>query len=424
MIKKKLEELPKLPGVYLFKDQDNNIIYIGKAKSLKKRIISYFTKQHKDPRLCLLIKEVFDLEFIITKTEVEAFLLEAQLVRENQPKFNIQLKDGQPYIYFLITKSEKSSLSELKLVRNKKEKGEYFGPINRRWQARKAYDFILKNFKLKLCNRKAAKGGCLDFHLGFCAGPCLENFDQDAYLFRLSLTRTFLTEDYEGAKALLESKIFECNKSMQFEQSKHLTQYLNSFNYTVNALKTCFSENKFASSIAYAISAMSKEKFLPSDIGRQMSEFLEISIDIETIDCFDISHFQGQYMVGSCVRFLRGIPFKSKFRRFKIKTLNDQNDYAALQEIVSRRYKDSSEMPDLILIDGGKGQLSAVQKIISQVPIISLAKKEEKVFYYKYNDGLKLDLKSEVGKLLIAIRDYAHHFAINYHRLKRSKSLN
>src|SRR3990167_2929202 len=194
MIKKKLEELPKLPGVYLFKDQDNNIIYIGKAKSLKKRIISYFTKQHKDPRLCLLIKEVFDLEFIITKTEVEAFLLEAQLVRENQPKFNIQLKDGQPYIYFLITKSEKSSLSELKLVRNKKEKGEYFGPINRRWQARKAYDFILKNFKLKLCNRKAAKGGCLDFHLGFCAGPCLENFDQDAYLFRLSLTRTFLTE--------------------------------------------------------------------------------------------------------------------------------------------------------------------------------------------------------------------------------------
>src|SRR3990167_8670861 len=136
MIKKKLEELPKLPGVYLFKDQDNNIIYIGKAKKLKKKKNFFFFKKKK----------------------------------------------------------EKSSLSELKLVRNKKEKGEYFGPINRRWQARKAYDFILKNFKLKLCNRKAAKGGCLDFHLGFCAGPCLENFDQDAYLFRLSLTRTFLTE--------------------------------------------------------------------------------------------------------------------------------------------------------------------------------------------------------------------------------------
>jgi excinuclease ABC subunit C len=489
MIKDKLIDLPKLPGIYIFKDQDNTIIYVGKAKALKRRVTSYFTKNHKDPRLCLLVKDAFDLDYIVTKTEEEAFLLEAQIVREQQPKYNIQLKEGQPYLYFMVSNSELepvrtppfaptelhrgerkvenksvhsdrvdqscgertinkekdheqktvrgdrprvdrggveaferpkiSDLPQFKLVRNKQEKGKYFGPVNRKWQARKAYEFLLKTFKLKLCNRKTSKGGCLDFHLGFCAGLCKEDFDREAYLFRLSLVQSFLKEDYTSAKAMIQDKITESNKHMRFEESKHLSEYLECFSYTVNTLKSCFTENKFASSIAYAASAMSKEKFLPSDIGQKLADLLGLDEPISTIDCFDISHFQSQYIVGSCVRFLKGIPFKSKFRRFKVKSLVEQNDYAALQEIVSRRYKDPSELPDLILIDGGKGQLSAVSQVLSGKPIISLAKREETLFYYKYMEGLKLDPKSDVGRLLMAIRDYAHHFAISYHRSRR-----
>lgn len=477
MVTEKLADLPKLPGVYLFKDQENNIIYVGKAKVLKKRVSSYFNKNHKDPRLCLLVKEAFDVDYIVTKSEVEALLLEAQIVKDKQPKYNIQLKEGQPYLYFLVTaagsevvrtspiaptvlhpdvakgyvgrsrgerelekksvrgdrprdyrggveasvRTSKQNLPELKLVRNKQEKGQYFGPINRRWQARRAYDFLLKNFKLKLCSRKTSKGGCLDFHMGFCAGLCREDFDKDAYLFRLSLVKTFLKEDYDDAKALIEDRIRECNKGMLFEQSKNLVEYLTSFDYTVKALQTCFKENKFATSVAYASSIISKEKFLPSDIGHKLADLLGLEGPISTIDCFDISHFQSQHIVGSCIRFLNGIPLKSKFRRFKIKSLVEQNDYAALQEIVSRRYRDPKELPDLILIDGGKGQLSAITQILSSRPIISLAKKEEKLFYYKYMDGLKLDQKSDVGRLLIAVRDYAHHFAISYHRHRRRK---
>ena len=142
---------------------------------------------------------------------------------------------------------------------------------------------------------------------------------------------------------------------------------------------------------------------------------------IHTIDCFDISHFQSHYIVGACIRFTDGKPDKNKFRRFKINSLDQQNDYAALQEIVARRYKDDTILPDLVLIDGGKGQLSAAKAIIPHALCASLAKREETIFSDQYPHGIVLDLHTEVGKLLIALRDYAHHFAISYHRLRRHK---
>src|SRR3990167_5972671 len=418
MIKEKLINTPSLPGVYLFKDKENNIIYVGKAKSLKKRVLSYFNKTHKDVRLSVLAKEAVDLDVIITKTEIEAFLLEAQIVREKQPKYNIQLKEGQPYLYFLISQQ---APPQFKLVRNKTEKGCYFGPINRRWQARRAFEFLQKNFQLKICKTNFSKGGCLDYHLSFCVGLCANDFDKDAYLFRLELVKNLLKEDYDFAKILIQDKIQVCNKELKFEESGHLTQYLRSFNYTINALKSCFNQNKFVSSIAYASSEMAKEKFATGDIAEKLSRFFELSEPVRTIDCFDISHFQSRAIVGSCVRFLNGVPLKSKFRRFKIKTLTEQNDYAALQEIVSRRYRDSSELPDLVMIDGGKGQLGAIKDIISEVPLIALAKREETLFYWKHTNGLKLDQKCEIGRSFMAIRDYAHHFAISYHRNRRDK---
>ncbi len=147
---------------------------------------------------------------------------------------------------------------------------------------------------------------------------------------------------------------------------------------------------------------------------------IQSSKPIYVIDCFDISHFQSKQMVGACVRFSHGVPVKNKFRRFKIKTLETQDDYAALQEIVTRRYR-NGDMPDLILIDGGKGQLNAIKKILPDATISSLAKREETLFCNAHPEGVLLDVKTPIGKLLIELRDYTHHFAISYHRLKKEK---
>lgn len=143
----------------------------------------------------------------------------------------------------------------------------------------------------------------------------------------------------------------------------------------------------------------------------------------KTIDCFDISHFQSSYLVGSCIRFTHGVPDKSKFRRFRIKTLSEQNDYAALQEIVQRRYRDAKELPDIVMIDGGKGQLNAVKDLYPTTAFISLAKKEEILFTSNYPQGIHLDPLSNAGQILMYLRDYAHHFAVSYHKVLRSKNL-
>jgi excinuclease ABC subunit C len=156
-------------------------------------------------------------------------------------------------------------------------------------------------------------------------------------------------------------------------------------------------------------------------VGKELQELLKLSKMPSTIDCFDISHFQSNYLVGSCVRFTNGKPDKNKFRRFGIKTLTQQNDYAALQEIVARRYRDGKDLPDLVVIDGGKGQLSAVAFLIPPTTdVISLAKREETVFSKEFPEGIKISVATGAGRLLIALRDYAHHFAISFHRKKRS----
>lgn len=160
-----------------------------------------------------------------------------------------------------------------------------------------------------------------------------------------------------------------------------------------------------------------------NSINTDLQKFLGFATPVRTVDCFDISHFQSSYLVGSCVRFTDGKPERAMFRHFKIKTLTEQNDYAALQEIIQRRYKNNTDIPDLIVIDGGKGQLSAAQHVLPGAPLVSLAKREETLYGPQFPQGVRLDLQTNVGRLLIALRDYAHHFAISYHRLKRKKSL-
>lgn len=413
MDKSTLSRIPTSSGVYLFKDEHNHVIYIGKAKSLRKRVSSYF-KPDIDSRLKTLVDETADIATIATKNETEALLLEALLIKEKQPRFNILLKDGQPFIYLLFTKDR------LELVRNKKKRGTYFGPFLHKTDARKVYTYLVTTFKLKWCNKKI-EGGCLDYHLDICAGTCTGQLNHADYLFRLDLAKQALTGNKKAFIASLKDQIAIHNKELAFEKSKHLQNYIANFEAIFATLGVHFTEGKYAKDMAIATTPTNYTPQKNDTLAVALQQFLLLDRPIHTIDCFDISHFQSNQLVGSCVRFTDGLPEKNKFRRFKITSLTQQNDYAALQEIVSRRYATQDDLPDLILIDGGKGQLNAVQYLVPDVPFISLAKREETVFGQQFPHGIQLDITTEVGKILIALRDYAHHFAITYHRVRRKK---
>lgn len=409
---------PLLPGVYLFKNAFNEIIYIGKAKILAKRVQSYFNKAHKDWKVKALIDEHANIEYIVTKTEHEALLLEAQLISTHKPKYNVLLKSGQPFVYLMITHEE---LPRLLVTRNKKEEGTYFGPFLHKSQARSAHRYLMETFKLGACNQKIP-GGCLNYHLNLCPGTCRDSFDVTNYHIRVATVIGLLKGDYNTTLRTLKQHINEYSKNLEFEKAKNLSFYLQNLQTIFETLKARFRDTKYQNEIDQTTAPRIPVE--SSQALHELQKLLKLDQLPYTIDCFDISHFQSNELVGSCVRFTHGLPDKNNFRRFKIKTLTTQNDYAALQEIVARRYKDPQDVPDLIVIDGGKGQLSAVQQIIPSAICISLAKREERIFGTMIpHEGIVLDPHTEHGKLLIALRDYAHHFAINYHRLRRIKKV-
>jgi excinuclease ABC subunit C len=526
-IDKKLEtqikKLPQAPGVYLFKDAQDLVLYIGKAKKLRNRVASYLKN---DDLKSTSLREVSNhLDFMVTKNELEAMLLEAKLIQTHQPKFNILLKTGQPFLWILATQETENqiTLPELKLVRNQKQKGVYFGPFLEKNSARKVYDFLIKTFRLKLCKKKIAHG-CLDYHMGICAGKCRPDFDKNNYLERLELAKLALKNNHAEFLKHLKNLIKAHNQKMEFEKSRQLHDHFKAFERVFDVLEIkpitrlkldekdiwfltedhsalfLFKEKnsvlmkkeifyslpesksnqnrdyldffesyyrtypspsiilvnfdidpetkklyqKFIKSWhdkTYDISIITKpeeghfadlmrlakihveaELSKQATVSKALKILLKLPIEPHSIDCFDISHKQGMYMVGSCVRFVDGKPDKKNFRHFYIKSLEQQNDYAALHEIVQRRYKNAQELPDLILIDGGKGQLNAVQKLFPQTEFASLAKKEETVFSKRIPEGKKLNLKSFTGQILTAIRDYAHHFAISFHRKVEHKN--
>lgn len=415
-------ELPRLPGVYMFKDVHDTIIYIGKAKSLYVRVRSYFHTYSLDWKIKALLDEYATIEYIVVNSEEEALVLEAELIQKHKPKYNSLLKEGNPFVFILYTEVSNGRLPELKIVRYKKEKGRYFGPFIHKTQARKTLEYVTRTFTLYRCN-KTIENGCLDYHIGNCAGSCLSSFDADGYRFRMHLAVTALEKNHEKFTQQLRDKIKEYSAQMAYEKARNLKYYLESIDVIFATLKTAYSAQKYADQIVATTTSKRYVADLGPDIAERLQLFFGTATPIYTVDCFDISHFQSQCIVGSCIRFKNGVPDKNKFRRFKIRYLAEQNDYAALQEIVGRRYGTTYDLPDLILIDGGKGQLSAAQMVLPEAHMASLAKREERIFSTQFPEGIVLDLQDEVGKVLIALRDYAHHFAVSYHRLLRSNFL-
>jgi len=412
--------LPSRPGVYLFKDRLGRVLYIGKASSLKSRVRSYAARAKTDWKTEALLAEAAEVAHVVTQTEDEAALLELRLIREHQPKYNVIAKDGQPFVYLLFTHGP---LPRLEVVRNRTCKGDYFGPLVCKGQARRVHRYLLQTFCLNTCNKKI-ENGCLDYHLGSCPGTCRSDFDRDGYLFRLSLAQAVLKGDQRNFISAIAQKMNSYRCALAYEKAKELRDYLQNVEKIFAALRAALRLKEYAAESLVLAAPLPLEEDAAKALGQQLQEQIGIDRAIRTIDCFDVSHTQGRSIVGSCVRFCNGTPDKNLFRRFRIRSLRGQNDYAALAEIVSRRYKDEKELPDLILVDGGKGQLSAVRAVIPAGVCAALAKKEERLFCAAHHDGIRLDVATEPGRSLIALRDYAHHFALRYHRLLQSKSAN
>ncbi len=402
----KPKKLTKKSGVYVFKNVDQHIIYIGKAKNISARIASYFN-QPAEYKTELLLQEATSIETIPTSSEIEALYLEAELIKKYQPKFNKLLKEGNPFIYLFFSQEKIPTLS---IVRIKKKKGTYIGPFLSKHAAHSVYKFLMSTFALKLCKKKIAQG-CLQYHIGQCAGFCMNEFDLEFYEFRLALAKYLLQQNPQQALDALDTEIKIASKNLEFEHAQRLLSYRQNFEQTIQTLQT--------------LSDMPSKQNIPDtekNLGVLMA--LQKRLHLEhvpyVIDCFDISHLSGTSIVGSCIRYVHGNPEPKSFRRFQVKTLIDQDDYKALAEIVQRRYKTGLEFPNLIIVDGGKGQISAIKPYIGTAELVGLAKKEETIISADFKKFIKLDIKRPEDRLMLQIRDKTHQFAISYHRKKRS----
>jgi len=415
-----LSDLPKKPGVYFFKDAESHILYIGKATSIYDRVKSYFLGNDMRPNVAQLLQKIHSVDFIETKNVEEALLLEASLISEHKPAFNILIKEGNPFLYFYV--HTKTDPQRLELVRSKdKKKGMYFGPFLQKKSTRAVYQFLLREFQLEICGKKLPNG-CLSYHIGRCAGSCKEHFDTESYQARFSLVLSILKSDKKEFAEIVKNELQKAIKNKEFERAKHFVYYQTEMEYF---FKTLEAQKVFNETNHEVFAILTRFPQYASDyniISQELQEITGSKKPIYTIDCFDISHFQGKFIVGSSIRFDHGRPVPHEFRKFKIKTLQNQNDYAALSEIVSRRYKDAP-VPDMIIIDGGKGQENTIKELKIPTTIVALAKREERLFTATFPEGLVLSKHQKSHLLLIAMRDYAHHFAISYHKKLRSKDI-
>lgn len=448
------KNFPTSSGVYFFKDANNAILYIGKAKNLKNRISSYFVSS--DDKVIELLKVAVDIEVITTNNEIEALFLEAQLIKQHQPPFNRLLKAGNPYIYIFIpeiiqksieasgkllklptisTVRIKKSVSAPKELRPDKKRRDYFGPFLTKNDALFVVEYLKKSLQLNICNKRI-DSGCLQYHINICAGSCKQDFDVEFYKFRLDIARQILDNQYAKAIKQLATEIEVNNKNLNFERSAHLAKYQLHLAAIIETLQT-LQTTKYTNIPAYAQDFKlhkghgEREEILHEknisniDLLSDLKKRLGLKKIPYTIDCFDISHMQSQSMVGSCIRFLNGKPDKKNFRHFSIKSLVQQDDCAALIEIVTRRYKKIENLPDLIIIDGGKGQLNATKNLVGTTEIISISKGDnrrvgaETIHFPEQEKTIAADIHQACDRLLLEIRDYAHHFAISYHRKKQ-----
>jgi len=543
VIESKLKIVPDKPGVYIYHDQSGTIIYIGKAKSLKNRVRSYFRGKPQDPKTQVLVSKIADMEWIITDSEVEALLLENNLIKQHVPRYNIMLKDDKTYPYICISNEV---FPRVFSTRNIVQDGSrYYGPYTDQSHVKRLLKVIYKTFPIRTCRRKIEDGGnpkdepCLQYHLGNCKAPCIGKISKKEYQETIEEIIRFLNGNTRPVISRLTEEMEQASKNMDFENAARLRDrllVLKKYTNSQSVVQTDFmSRDVVALAIAdhdaivtifrlregaligrerfhlkhiehqdrqnilkdFIRSYYSKTSLFPKEVFTELDEdiqlfedylkkiskktikiirpergkkaklftlakknadmllkeillqkmklsiqptkmvealqqALNLSVPPLRIEGFDISHFQGKETVASMVYFENGATKRSAYRKFIIRSVDKPDDFQSMREVVERRYlrllKENAILPDLILIDGGKGQLSVAKTVLNElglnnIPVIGLAKRLEEVFIPGYSQAQNIPKTSPAVILLRRIRDEAHRFAITFHRDKRGKAM-
>lgn len=530
--------LPSLPGIYKYYDSSDQLLYVGKAKNIRKRVSSYFNKTLASYKTHELVKRIRKIEFTIVNSEQDAFLLENSLIKQFQPLFNINLKDDKTYPYIVI---KNEPFPRVFLTRQKIEDGsQYFGPYTSVGKVRELLNFIKQTIQLRTCplnltEKNISKGKfkvCLEYHLGNCKGPCEAKQSEEDYNENIQQIKNLLKGNLNPVIQHFKNEMKEYAGNMEFEKAEtarkkigflenyqsrsivvntslndvdvftilkddavayinylmvqngaiiqtktievetHLDETLEeTLAFTIGQMRTIFNSDAKEIIIPFKIdydeqgtittipkggdkkkllelSEKNVQYFIDNirakerlrlgvrnadkyNVLLQIKEDLQLSEVPVHIECFDNSNFQGSFPVSAMVCFKNGEPSKKDYRRFNVKTVEGINDFATMKEAVFRRYRrlkeEAESLPQLVIIDGGKGQLGAANEAIEELgllgkmTIVGLAKNEEEIFFVGDHQSLKLPYDNESHKLIRRIRDEVHRFGITFHRKKRSR---
>ena len=531
-----LKTLPDSPGVYQYYDKNEVVIYVGKAKNLKKRVTSYFTKNHENAKTRILVKQIVDIKHIVVDTETDALLLENNLIKKYKPKYNILLKDDKTYPWICIKKERFPRVFMTR--RHIKDGSEYFGPYTSIKTVRVLLDLIKELYSIRTCSydlsqQKINEGKykvCLEYHLKNCKGGCEGLQTETKYQEEIAAIRNIVKGNFKESLEKFHQMMLAFSENMEFEEAQKIKEkvgllanyqakstiinpsinnvdvfsiisdethgYANFFkisngaiiqSHTTEIKKKLDETDKqmlelFIVEIRQRFNSVTKEIYVPFqvDLGEelkvtipklgdkkriielsernakyyrqeqfkqikivdperhvkrimaQMKKDLRLSQEPKHIECFDNSNIQGTHPVAACVVFRDGKPSKKEYRHYNIKTVVGPDDFASMEEVVYRRYKrlleENQSFPQLIIVDGGKGQLSSGLKALDdlglrgKIAIIGIAKRLEEIYYPGDPIPMYLDKKSETLKITQYLRNEAHRFGITFHRNKRSKS--
>lgn len=414
-IKAQIKKLPDSPGIYKFYDRGDILLYVGKSVSIKKRVSSYFTKKSLGAKTDLLVSKINSIDFIKVFSELEALLLESALIGENQPFFNSIAKDDKSPIYIKITKGPVPLITLERKKNLKKDRSFIKGPFPSAKVAREILRTIRKIFPY--CHHKNPKKPCLFVHLGLCPYPYESKASKAAYLKTTRKIKKLLSGEIKNLEKDLTREMKIYSKQELYEEAAKVKKQIEKLEYL---RMTYHTPPEFL-----------QQPTLVDDLtlGRlkDLAQVLGLPKIPKRIECYDISNTQGNLATGSMVVATNGIPDKKEYRRFRIKFTNQPNDYEMIREVIARRFKNDWPMPDLVIIDGGRGQLNAALSIISKyrvnTHVASLAKRFEEIYTQDKVLPISLPKESPARQLAQSIRDEAHRFAITYHRLLRSKKL-
>ncbi len=432
-LRETISQLPTGPGVYLFKDSAGVVLYVGKATSLRSRVASYFQPgadlaTSRGEHIARMIRDmVVDVEVIECESEVDALLRESRLIKDIHPPFNSMLKDQKTFPYLQITTRE--DFPRVSITREPQTAGvKLYGPFVSPSELRAALPLLQRVFKFRTCKLDidaddAARRHfrpCILHNIRQCTAPCAARVSRDDYRQQIKRLRQFLESKATQLRKELTEKMHQASKELAFERAAELRDELRA----MESLQRRGLVDEHVQPEAFVTD--------PAEGLQRLAEVLQMDTPPRTIEGFDIAHLQGGQMCGSEVCFIDGKPFKSGYRRYKIKTVEGNDDFACLREVVWRRYKHAAMneglFPDIVLIDGGKGQLHAARSAFEDLPfqppmLISLAKKNEEIHLIARDKPLRLPRRDPGLRLLQYVRDEAHRFVQSYHHLLRHKAV-